>query len=44
MEWLGEWVLGIADHAAYRDKLGERLEELRIKGSAPSAPAEYADG
>jgi len=40
--WLDEWVLGIPDHAAYRAKLGDRLEELRIKGEALSAPANYA--
>ena len=42
LAWLDEWVLGVADHHAYREKLGGRLEELRIKGDAPSAPANYA--
>lgn len=43
LAWLDEWVLSVADHEAYRSRLGGRLEELRIKGSAPSAPAEYSD-
>jgi glutaconate CoA-transferase subunit A len=42
LEWLDEWVLGVADHAAYRKKLGRRLDELGIKGEALSAPANYA--
>ncbi len=42
LEWLGEWVLDIPDHAAYRAKLGRRLEELRIKGEAPSASVNWA--
>ena len=42
LEWLDEWVLGVADHAAYRIKLGRRLDELKIKGEALSAPANYA--
>jgi glutaconate CoA-transferase, subunit A len=41
-QWLDEWVLGVADHAAYRDKLGSRLEQLRITGSALAAPTNYA--
>ena len=41
-EWLEEWVLGPADHAAYSEKLGPRLAALRIKGEALSAPANYA--
>ncbi len=40
--WLEEWVLGVDNHAAYREKLGRRLEDLRITGSAPSAAANYA--
>jgi glutaconate CoA-transferase subunit A len=40
--WLEEWVLNVPDHAAYRAKLGAKLDELRIKGWAPSAPANYA--
>jgi len=40
--WCDEWVREPADHEAYRAKLGGRLEELRITGNAPSAPANYA--
>ena len=40
--WLDEWVRDLADHQAYRTKLGGELEELRILGHAPSAPANYA--
>lgn len=40
--WLKEWVFGIADHAAYRARLGEQLDAVRIKGWAPAAPANYA--
>ena len=40
--WCDAWVRGLPDHAAYRAKLGARLEELRIRGDAPSAPANYA--
>lgn len=42
-DWLREWVLGLETHAAYRAKLGERLEEIRIKGAAPAASANFAD-
>ncbi len=42
LDWLGEWVLEVPDHAAYRAKLGARLDDLRIVGSAPAAPADYA--
>ena len=42
LAWLDEWVLGVPDHAAYRVKLGPRLDDLRIVGSAPAAPADYA--
>lgn len=42
LAWLDEWVLGVPDHAAYRDKLGRRLDDLRIKRDAPSAAANYA--
>lgn len=42
LAWLKEWVLDMPDHAAYRAKLGARLDELRIKGEALSAPANYA--
>ena len=40
--WCDEWVRDLADHEAYRVKLGGELEELRILGEAPSAPANYA--
>lgn len=40
--WCDEWVRDLPDHAAYRAKLGGQLEELRILGNAPSAPANYA--
>ncbi len=40
--WCDEWVRDLADHEAYRVKLGGQLEELRIRGDAPSAPANYA--
>lgn len=40
--WCREWVLDLPDHAAYRAKLGARLEKLRIRGEALSAPANYA--
>jgi hypothetical protein len=42
LTWLKEWVLDQPDHAAYRVKLRERLDKLRIKGDAPAAPANYA--
>lgn len=42
LAWLDEWVLGPADHAAYRAKLGARLDDLRIKGQALSEPANFA--
>jgi glutaconate CoA-transferase subunit A len=40
--WLDEWVFACSDHGAYRAKLGEKLEELRIHGQALAAPANYA--
>ncbi len=40
--WLEDWVFGIADHAAYRERLGPRLDELRITGSALAADTNYA--
>ncbi|MCP4327220.1 MAG: CoA transferase subunit A [Alphaproteobacteria bacterium] len=40
--WCDEWVRDLPDHEAYRTKLGGQLEELRILGDAPSAPANYA--
>jgi len=42
LDWLDEWVLQVPDHAAYRAKLGNRLEELKITGAAPGATANYA--
>ncbi len=42
LAWLDEWVLSLPDHAAYRAKLGARLDALRIKGEALAAPANYA--
>ena len=42
LAWLDEWVLGVPDHAAYRAKLGARLDDLRIAGSAPAAATDYA--
>ena len=41
-QWLDEWVYGVADHAAYRAKLEVDLNDLKITGSALSAPANYA--
>jgi glutaconate CoA-transferase subunit A len=40
--WLREWVLDLPDHRAYRAKLGARLDDLRIKGEALAAPANFA--
>jgi hypothetical protein len=34
--------LDVPDHAAYRAKLGAKLNDLRITGEALSAPANYA--
>jgi glutaconate CoA-transferase subunit A len=42
MAWLKEWILDLPDHAAYRAKLGAKLEELRIKGEALAADVNYA--
>jgi glutaconate CoA-transferase subunit A len=42
LAWLAEWVLDLADHAAYRAKLGAALERLRICGAAPAAAANFA--
>jgi glutaconate CoA-transferase, subunit A len=39
--WLKRWVLDLPDRAAYMKLLD--LESLRVKGSAPSAPANFAD-
>jgi glutaconate CoA-transferase subunit A len=41
-EWLDEWVIGLPDHAALRHRLGQRLEDLRIRSHAFSAPANFA--
>ena len=41
-EWLDEWVFGVADHAAYRAKLGAGLGDLKITGQALAAPVNYA--
>ena len=40
--WIKEWVLDLPDHGAYRAKLGARLDDLRIKGQALAAPANFA--
>ena len=40
--WCDQWIRHLPDHEAYRTKLGDRLETLRIMGDAPSAPANYA--
>lgn len=42
LAWLKEWVLDVPDHSAYREKLGERLHALRIKGEALAASVNYA--
>lgn len=42
LQWLDEWVLSPTDHAAYRAKLGARLDDLRVKGEALAAPTNYA--
>ncbi len=42
LEWLDEGVLGLPGHAAYREKLGARLERLRIVGAAPAAETNFA--
>ena len=41
-KWLQEWVLDLSDHAAYREKLGDRLAALRIRGRAWAAPTNFA--
>jgi len=41
-DWLQEWVLDCADHAAYRAKLRTKVDDLRITGEALAAPANYA--
>lgn len=42
LAWLGEWVLNLPDHDAYRRKLGARLDDLRIRGQSLAAPANWA--
>jgi glutaconate CoA-transferase, subunit A len=42
--WLQEWVFGVEDHAAYCQKLGTQLDDLRIKGLSLAAPTNYAAG
>jgi glutaconate CoA-transferase subunit A len=42
LAWLRDWVLDVPDHAAYRTKLGKRLDDLRIKDTAPAAMTSYA--
>jgi glutaconate CoA-transferase subunit A len=41
LAWLEQWVLGLADRTAYLQQID--VEGLRVKGSAPSAPANFAD-
>ena len=41
-EWAREWIHDLPDHAAYKTKLGQRLEDLRIRGEALSAPTNWA--
>ncbi len=40
--WLDEWVFDPGSPEAYTEKLGSRLDELRIKGEQLAAPANYA--
>jgi len=42
LEWLDDWVLKVPDHKAYAEKLGTRLQNLRITGSALAADTNYA--
>jgi acyl CoA:acetate/3-ketoacid CoA transferase alpha subunit/acyl CoA:acetate/3-ketoacid CoA transferase beta subunit len=35
--WIGEWVLGLADHSAYLDRLGRSRLEALVAGAAPEA-------
>jgi glutaconate CoA-transferase subunit A len=40
--WLRDWVLDLADHEAFLDRLGkERIETLRPKTNALAAPASF---
>ena len=41
LAWLEQWVLGVADRTAYLKQID--VEGLRVKGSVPSAPANFAD-
>ena len=41
-EWLREWVLDVADRAAYLRRID--IEPLRIKHHRPSAPVDFGDG
>lgn len=40
--WLKDWVLDLPNHEAYRAKLGARLDDLRVKGHALAATANFA--
>jgi glutaconate CoA-transferase subunit A len=42
LAWLEEWVFNLDDLAAYRDKLGSRLEALRPGHKRPAAQVDYA--
>ena len=42
LAWLKEWVLDVPDHAAYRAKLGARLERHRVKETRLAAPVNFA--
>ncbi len=41
-EWAEDWIFSTGGHAGYREKLGDRLEKLRIKGEQLAAPVNYA--
>jgi glutaconate CoA-transferase subunit A len=41
LAWLEQWVLGMPDRTAYLKQVN--VEALRVKGSALSAPANFAD-
>lgn len=42
LAWIEEWVLDVADHAAYREKLGDRLDAMRIQGEHLSTATNWA--
>lgn len=42
LAWLDEWVLGVGSDDGYRQKLGERLDALRIRGEALAAAVNWA--